>query len=113
MHKVVTINLNGQAYQFDDDAYEAIRAYLARAEGQLRDNPDRAEILSDLEQAIADKCRRYLNANKTVIATPEIAQVLEEMGPVESTAESSAPGTNDPAAAAGEPVRSGTAPRRL
>ena len=85
MHKVVTINLNGQAYQFDDDAYEAIRAYLARAEGQLRDNPDRAEILSDLEQAIADKGRRYLNALKIVIASPEIAQVLTEMGPVEGT----------------------------
>jgi phage shock protein PspC (stress-responsive transcriptional regulator) len=58
MHKVVTINLNGQAYQFDEDAYEAIRAYLARAEEQLRDNPDRAEILSDLEQAIAESSPR-------------------------------------------------------
>ena len=57
---------------------------------------------SDLEQAIADKCHRYLNAHKTVIASPEIAQVLEEMGPVEGTAESSAPGPNDTAAAAGE-----------
>ena len=56
MHKVVTINLNGQAYQFDEDAYERIRAYLGRAEAQLHDNPDRAEILADLEQAIADKC---------------------------------------------------------
>jgi hypothetical protein len=113
MHKVVTINLNGQAYQFDEDAYEAIRAYLARAEGQLRDNPDCAEILSDLEQAIADKCRRYLNAHKTVIAAPEIAQVLEEMGPVEGTAESSPQGAKGGAAAGGERPRSDTARRRL
>lgn len=52
MHKVVTINLNGHAYQFDEDAYDAIRGYLGRAESRLRDNPDRIEILADLEQAI-------------------------------------------------------------
>lgn len=84
MQKVVTINLNGQAYQFDEDAYEAIQIYLDRAEAQLHDNPDRAEILADLEQAIADKCRRYLNAHKAVIAATEIRQVLEAMGPVEA-----------------------------
>jgi hypothetical protein len=38
MHKVVTINLNGQAYQFDEDSYDAIHAYLDRAEAQLHDN---------------------------------------------------------------------------
>ena len=32
MQKVVTINLNGQAYQSDEDAYEAIHAYLDREE---------------------------------------------------------------------------------
>ena len=113
MHKVVTINLNGQAYQFDEDAYDAIRAYLGRAEAQLRDNPDRAEILADLEQAIADKCHRYLNAHKTVVALPEIAQVLEEMGPVEGTADSSQPSAKDTASAADERPRSDGAPRRL
>lgn len=32
MHRVVTINLNGQAYQLDENAYDALRAYLDRAE---------------------------------------------------------------------------------
>jgi len=32
MQQVVTINLNGRAYQFDEDAYEAIHAYLDREE---------------------------------------------------------------------------------
>lgn len=115
MHKVVTINLNGQAYQFDEDAYETIHAYLDRAETQLLNNPDRAEILADLEQAIADKCRRYLNANKTVIAAVEIGQVLGEMGPVEGTSETSDQKGGDSASAPGEQPRSttGPAPRRL
>jgi phage shock protein PspC (stress-responsive transcriptional regulator) len=113
MHKVVTINLNGQAYQFDEDAYEAIRGYLDRAEAQLRDNPDRAEILADLEQAIGDKCRRYLTAHKTVIASREIMQVLEEMGPVESTSTTSQDQPAGPASTPGDRPRAESAPRRL
>src|SRR5262245_64985703 len=113
MPKVVTINLNGQAYQFDEDAYDRIRAYLDRAEAQLHDNPDRAEILADLEQAIADKCRKYLNAHKTVMASSEVAQILEEMGPVEGTSDAphDQPGGTD----AGPNARpqSSSAPRRL
>ena len=110
MHKVVTINLNGRAYQFDENAFDAIRAYLDRAEAQLGQNPDRAEILADLEQAIADKCHRYLNEHKTVVALPEIARVLEEMGPVEGAADSSEPGAKGPTSATGEQPRSAGAP---
>jgi hypothetical protein len=82
MQKVVTINLNGRAYQLDENGYDVLRAYLDRADAQLKDNPDRAEIIADLEQAIADKCRRYFTATKTVVEAGEIATVLEEMGPV-------------------------------
>jgi phage shock protein PspC (stress-responsive transcriptional regulator) len=116
MHKVVTINLNGQAYQLDEEAFDALRAYLDRAEAQLRDNPDRAEILADLEQAIADKCLRYLNPHKTVVGAFEIAQVLEEMGPVEGGTSSGAADPKARGGAAGTSEKPRTepgAPRRL
>jgi phage shock protein PspC (stress-responsive transcriptional regulator) len=83
MQKVITINLNGNAYQLEETAYGLLRAYLDRAESQLKDNPDKAEIISDLEQAIADKCNRVLGAQKTVVTTAEVQQIIEEMGPVE------------------------------
>src|SRR2546421_1014962 len=60
MHKVIVINLNGRAYQVDEVGYDALRAYLDRAEVQLRTNPDLAEIMTDLEQAIGEKCQRFL-----------------------------------------------------
>jgi phage shock protein PspC (stress-responsive transcriptional regulator) len=86
MQKVISVNLNGHAYQLDESGYETLREYLAHAELQLKDNPDRAEIMRDLEQAIADKCQNYLGPHKTVISASEMDQVVAEMGPVDSAA---------------------------
>ncbi|MBS0386686.1 MAG: PspC domain-containing protein [Proteobacteria bacterium] len=86
MERVVTINLNGNPYQLEEPAYDAVRAYLTRAEAALADNPDKAEVVRDLEQAIADKCASYLSPVKTVIAAAEMAKILDEMGPVEGEA---------------------------
>ena len=86
MQRVISINLNGNAYQLDESGYDRLRDYLADAERQLEENPDRAEIMSDLEQAIADKCGKYLGPTKTVVAASEVDQIVAEMGPVDSTA---------------------------
>jgi phage shock protein PspC (stress-responsive transcriptional regulator) len=82
MNKVITINLNGNAYQLDEAGYEALRAYLDDAAQRLKDNPDRAEILLDLEQAIGEKCQRYLGAHKNVVSGLEVSQIIKEMGRV-------------------------------
>ncbi len=86
MRTVITISLNGNAYQLDAVGYDALRAYLQVAEQRLAGNPDQEEILADLEQAIADKCNRYLGPHKNVIKSEEVAEVLREMGPVDGGA---------------------------
>jgi phage shock protein PspC (stress-responsive transcriptional regulator) len=83
MERVVTINLNGNPYQLEEPAYDALRAYLDRARAALAANPDQAEIIRDLEQAIADKCAGYLSPSKSVVNASEMTRILEEMGPVE------------------------------
>src|SRR5574341_623824 len=60
MQKVVNVSLHGNAYVLEEEGYAALRAYLDEAERQLASDPDRAEILGDLEQAIAEKCSRQL-----------------------------------------------------
>ena len=87
MHKVIVINLNGNAYQVDEVGHDALRAYLDRAEAQLRANPDLAEIMADLEQAIGEKCQRFLGPHKTVVSAAEVEQILTEMGPVDAAGE--------------------------
>jgi phage shock protein PspC (stress-responsive transcriptional regulator) len=120
MQKVVGINLNGNAYQLEEPGYEVLRAYLERAGSRLQANPDRAEIMADLEQAIAEKCGRYLGPNKTVVTVAEIETLIEEMGPVETpeaTAEgaaSAAPDAEQPGAQPGPHTNAQQgAPRRL
>jgi phage shock protein PspC (stress-responsive transcriptional regulator) len=86
MRKVITGNLGGNAYQFEEEAFAAVQAYLQKAAASFATNPDRAEILADLERAIADKCDTFLGRHKTVVSEEEARQVLREMGPVDSGA---------------------------
>lgn len=101
MQKVVSISLNGIAYQLEEPGYLTLREYLERAEARLKDSPDRAEVMGDLEQAIGEKCARVLGPHKTVVSAVEVDRIIAEMGPVESAdekpADSSAQGNATPA----------------
>jgi phage shock protein PspC (stress-responsive transcriptional regulator) len=84
MNKVITINLGGTAYQLEEGGYDALRAYLETAAARLLGNPDRDEILSDIEGALGEKFRALLASYKTVVTEKEVAAVLAEMGPIEA-----------------------------
>lgn len=102
MKTVITLSLNGKAYTFEDPGHARLRRYLDEAEQALAQDPDRAEILMDLEQAIGERCARTLDAHKDVVSAAELEQILEEMGPVqaaEAQSDSSTP--------------SGAAPKKL
>ena len=119
MNKVTTVNLNGRACQMEEQAYEALRAYLDEALRLLEDDPDCREIMADLEQAIADKGARYLGASRNVLSEAEMKKILDEMGPVEPGAEEASPATAAAGAAQGTqasatpPPRENAPPKRL
>ena len=104
MNKVITVSLGGRAYQIEEGAHEALRAYLDEAGRRLAADAGKAEILSDLELAIAEKAERYLSAAKNVVSAAEMAQIVKEMGPVEGSGAEEKP--------AGKPAAPGRA-RRL
>lgn len=112
MQKVVGINLNGRAYHVEEPGYDALVAYLNRAAARLADNPDRAEILADLEQAIAEKCDRLLGPHTTVVTAAEIDRILAEMGPVDAGDDEGAAATTDAGPKAGTKDAAGS-PKRL
>jgi phage shock protein PspC (stress-responsive transcriptional regulator) len=89
MNKITSIHLNGKAFQFEEAAYDRLRHYLDESEAKLKSDPDKEEIIGDLEQAIADKCATRLDSDKDVITAAEMDQILEEMGKVDAEASSS------------------------
>jgi phage shock protein PspC (stress-responsive transcriptional regulator) len=122
MQKVITVSLNGNAYQLDEDAYAALSAYLDQSARALAANPDSAEIIADLEQAIGEKCTRYLNPHKTVVTGAELRLIIAEMGPVDGDGEDTSPGGGGAGSSAGAGAQTGSAapgapgvssPRRL
>lgn len=79
------MNLGGNAFQLDEDAYERLRAYVALTEQRLGVNPDRAEIVGDLERAVAG----HIVANRTeastvVVSDREMELALTKVGNVDA-----------------------------
>lgn len=114
MQKVVSISLNGNSYQLEEPGFDLLSSYLERAGSRLKESPDRAEVMADLEQAIGEKCRAMLGPHKTVVSVAEVERIIEEMGPVESADEKTA---SDAAAAAdgtssAAPAAAGPTPRK-
>jgi phage shock protein PspC (stress-responsive transcriptional regulator) len=113
MNKVITINLDGIAYQLEEGGYDLLRTYLETAAARLKGNADRDEILSDIERAIAEKFRALLGSHKTVVVTKEVADVLADMGPIEG-GPAAPPGAGGGGGAGEEQsARSGGTPKRL
>jgi phage shock protein PspC (stress-responsive transcriptional regulator) len=114
MNKVITINLGGNAYQLEEGGFDLLRNYLETAAARLQNNPDRDEILSDIESAIGEKFRALLASHKTVVVAREVTDVIAAMGPIEGDAEAGErpePGGPGPSRAA-SPENTAT-PKRL
>jgi len=89
----VTVSLNGVAMPFEQAAFDRLESYLADAERTLAGNPDKVEILADLEQAIADQCKRRMRLDQVRVTLRDLEPALEEIGSVQD------PGVPEPPAA--------------
>jgi phage shock protein PspC (stress-responsive transcriptional regulator) len=95
----VNARLNGITLQFEEAAFKRLEAYLAEAAGTLEDNPDRDEILADLEQAVADQCRRRMEQEQGVVRLAQLQPALDEIGAVQEpgpASEASKPRPDEP-----------------
>src|SRR5262252_1038098 len=82
MQRVVSINLNGNVYQLEENGYNALFAYLDAADAQLKDDPDRAQKIADLEGRVAELCTACLAPHKTVVTSMEIDRIIAGLGPI-------------------------------
>lgn len=86
MDKTITIGLTGHAgrYRLDEDAYDRLARYLDRAASRLEDDPDRAEVLGDLERSVGDKLAALLGSDDRLVTAADIDGILDEIGAVDT-----------------------------
>lgn len=86
MDKTNTISLTGHTERFrlDEDAYDRLAGYLDRAAGRLSDDPDRTEVLGDLERSVGDRLSALLGTDDRVVTAADIDGVLEAIGTVDT-----------------------------
>jgi phage shock protein C len=86
MQKVIQIKLSGHStmFQLDEDACNAVQSYLDRARARLKNDPDRDEVLRDLEQSIGDKLALVLGSENRIVNRGEIDSVLAQVGAVDT-----------------------------
>jgi phage shock protein PspC (stress-responsive transcriptional regulator) len=102
----ITVTLNRSTLQFDEAAYARLEQYLAESASLLEGDPDPQEILSDLEQAVADQCARRMAGDQTVVTLAQLAPALEEIGSVQVPNGGTAPQpSRDAAREAARPLR--------
>lgn len=84
MQTVIQVSLNGysKTFQLEEGAYKALQGYLDQARSRLKRDPDRDEVLRDLEQSIGEKLAQSLRGDSRVINSREMEVVLEEVGAV-------------------------------
>ncbi len=80
MKKTVNINLNGQVFYIDDDAYARLKDYLDRLERYFRNQDEEKEIINDIESRIAELFREKLKDSRGVITLSMVEDVIRVMG---------------------------------
>ena len=82
MQKTTHVNIGGRAFVCDQEAYDVIRRYLDRCARRLANNPDKDEIVQDIEQSVAEHLKESL---KTEVVDKKLAEAtIEAIGEVES-----------------------------
>jgi phage shock protein PspC (stress-responsive transcriptional regulator) len=86
MDKTIVVSLSGHGaqYRLEEDAYDRLVRYLDRAASRLQDDPDRAEVLGDLERSVGDRLGALVGSDDRLVTAADIDGVLAEIGTVDT-----------------------------
>lgn len=83
MEKTISINLSGQNFQIEEDAYDKLKTYLENIKRHCGAGADSAEVIADIENSMAEKLKASLTPYKEVITMENIDSLISVMGTVE------------------------------
>jgi phage shock protein PspC (stress-responsive transcriptional regulator) len=80
MKRTITINLGGQSFAIDEDAYHRLESYLSELRRRFNNENDTEEVLADIESGLADKLSSRLSGRHQNIILSEVEEALRSMG---------------------------------
>jgi phage shock protein PspC (stress-responsive transcriptional regulator) len=86
MNKTVNINLSGIIFHIEEDAYSKLHGYLTTIKGYFSESEGRDEIMSDIENRIAEMLSEKVSDKKQVVLMTDVERVIEVMGKPEDFA---------------------------
>src|SRR5690606_16878820 len=80
MNKTIIININGIIFHIEEDAYEVLQTYMTAVKRHFGYSPDSNEIVSDIENRIAEMFNDRINQQKAVITMQDVEEATAQMG---------------------------------
>lgn len=81
MKKTVTVNLAGQVYNIDEDAFDALSRYLNAIKKMYRNEDGGDEIIADIEARISEVFHQHQKTTgKNVISIAEVDRIIAMLG---------------------------------
>lgn len=82
MKKTISINISGILFHIEEDGYDTLRKYLDAINKHFSSYKDNQEIISDIENRIAEIFLSNLKNNKQVISAENVDKLIEKMGTI-------------------------------
>ncbi len=82
MKKTISINISGILFHIEEDGYATLKKYLEAINKHFSHYEDNQEIISDIENRIAEIFLSKLKNNKQVITAEDVAHLIEKMGTI-------------------------------
>ncbi|MEN2281497.1 PspC domain-containing protein [Algoriphagus sp. SE2] len=82
MKKTISINISGILFHIEEDGYDTLRKYLDAINKHFSSYKDNHEIISDIENRIAEIFLSNLKNNKQVITAENVEKLIEKMGTI-------------------------------
>ncbi len=83
MKRTVSINLNNQNFQIEEDAYDKLATYLESIKRHCGVGADAAEVIADIENSLAEKFKLTITPYKEIITIEDVHNLIKIMGTVE------------------------------
>jgi phage shock protein PspC (stress-responsive transcriptional regulator) len=80
MKTTVNINISGQSFIIDEDAFQHLSVYLNNIKSRFKNDNEAKEVIEDIEARIAELFISSSATNRAVVSIEQVEQVIKKLG---------------------------------